>query len=591
MTSTYIPRHIYCFLALLLWAACCITSCSGSAGQADMTRAEALMEEHPDSALSILETVDKSRFGSEAERARYALLMSMALDKNYIDTTTFDVLRPAIDYYLENGNPDEKLRTYYYQGCIFRNRGDRDNALDSYVKGLENSAGCTDSLCLARAFVAQGLIYKEFYDFDGYTGSSLKAAGIYRKCGRKDLEFDCLLNGWNGTILLKDRHRADSLMGLCCRFEPLDDSQCRRLQGYRLSHVMVFGSLAELKDFIRTQDHDTPYDINGYLNLAFACNKTGDNVFAMQLLREIENIGTDYDTLKYQSISTEVFKDLGDYRSAFSVYWDLTHKLDSINSVKFEQKAKSIEEKHQIELQARDDLRRKDNIIWKCMAGIVFLVLGIVILILSLRSHRNNEDLAVQKARATELENENLKAQKERLDIEKRNLQLENEKKALEMENMGHQMESLKNECESLKAVMNSHEDIPQAAKETIRIRIEMLNSLLARYITDNDRHSEPYEAWLRDMTDNREKFINSNRLAFRASHPRFITYLEEHGLTVGEINYVCLYAIGLNGKEVGNYMKRPGHVNISSAIRRKLGLGKNDTNLNIHILRLLKEL
>ena len=60
MTSTYIPRHIYCFLALLLWAACCITSCSGSTGQADMTRAEALMEEHPDSALSILETVDKS---------------------------------------------------------------------------------------------------------------------------------------------------------------------------------------------------------------------------------------------------------------------------------------------------------------------------------------------------------------------------------------------------------------------------------------------------------------------------------------------------------------------------------------------------
>ena len=233
MTSTYIPRHIYCFLVLLLWAACCITSCSGSAGQADMTRAEALMEEHPDSALSILETVDKSRLGSEAERARYALLMSMALDKNYIDTTTFDVLRPAIDYYLENGNPDEKLRTYYYQGCIFRNRGDRDNALDSYVKGLENSAGCTDSLCLARAFVAQGLIYKEFYDFDGYTGSSLKAAGIYRKCGRKDLEFDCLLNGWNGTILLKDSHRADSLMDLCRRFEPLDDSQCRRLQALK----------------------------------------------------------------------------------------------------------------------------------------------------------------------------------------------------------------------------------------------------------------------------------------------------------------------------------------------------------------------
>ena len=37
--------------------------------------------------------------------------MSMALDKNYIDTTTFDIIQPAIDYYLSKGNADEKLRT------------------------------------------------------------------------------------------------------------------------------------------------------------------------------------------------------------------------------------------------------------------------------------------------------------------------------------------------------------------------------------------------------------------------------------------------------------------------------------------------
>ena len=75
-----------------------IMSCSGSRENEVFDTAESLMETHPDSALSILKGVDKSQLHSKAARARYALLMSMALDKNVIDTTTFDVLQPAIDY-------------------------------------------------------------------------------------------------------------------------------------------------------------------------------------------------------------------------------------------------------------------------------------------------------------------------------------------------------------------------------------------------------------------------------------------------------------------------------------------------------------
>ena len=77
-----------------------------------MDVAEVLMESSPDSALAILDSVDVSAIGGKSDKARYALLKSMALDKNIMDTTTFDVLQPAIDYYLKDGTPDEKLRTY-----------------------------------------------------------------------------------------------------------------------------------------------------------------------------------------------------------------------------------------------------------------------------------------------------------------------------------------------------------------------------------------------------------------------------------------------------------------------------------------------
>lgn len=66
-----------------------------------MDMAENLMNTKPDSALTILENIPVTNIKGKEIAARYALLKSMALDKNYIDTTTFDVLQPAIDYYLK----------------------------------------------------------------------------------------------------------------------------------------------------------------------------------------------------------------------------------------------------------------------------------------------------------------------------------------------------------------------------------------------------------------------------------------------------------------------------------------------------------
>lgn len=68
-----------------------------------MDMAENLMNIKPDSALAILEDITVYNINGKEIEARYALLKSMALDKNYIDTTTFDILQPAIDYYIKKG--------------------------------------------------------------------------------------------------------------------------------------------------------------------------------------------------------------------------------------------------------------------------------------------------------------------------------------------------------------------------------------------------------------------------------------------------------------------------------------------------------
>ncbi len=566
-----------------------------------LTKAEEIMEQHPDSSMAILSGIDWAKLGSDKERARYALLMSMALDKNYINTTTFDVLQPAIDYFLDKGKgtPDDKLRTYYYQGRIFQNKGERDNALNSFVKGIDNSLNNTDSLTLVRTLVAQAYLYYEFYDFESYTNANLRAAKICKKLSHRDYEFICLLNALNGAIVLDDKNIADSLLKQCNTFEYLNNDQNMSLLGYRLSHALKFGSAQDLMDLLTHKDELLESDINNALNVASAYNKLGDNYTAKNLLDYIDTQNIYYDTLKYQSIYVAVLKDIGDYKDALNIYENFSHRVDALNSTKFDQKAHSINEKHNLELKAQEEATEKSKILWSSIGIIVVLALGVIILLLILRSNKAKKELAFQKAKSAELENERLKTESEKLALEKsrlalenENLQLERDNKALEAENLAHRVETLENESESLKnLIANTSEEIPLEVQSAIKVRIEMLNSLLAGYITSNEQYEKPYDTWVKELTDNTEEFMNSNRLAFQVSHPRFIEYFEEHGLTVDEINYVCLYAIGLRGKEVGNYMKKRSHVNISSAIRKKLGIDKHETNIGIYVRKLLKSL
>ena len=56
----------------------------------------------------------------------------------------------------------------------------------------------------------------------------------------------------------------------------------------------------------------------------------------------------------------------------------------------------------------------------------------------------------------------------------------------------------------------------------------------------------------LERLVNNKTEFLYTTRMTFAAAHPKFIRLLENKGLTEPEIEYCCLYAIGLKGKEIG---------------------------------------
>ena len=149
-------------------------------------------------------------------------------------------------------------------------------------------------------------------------------------------------------------------------------------------------------------------------------------------------------------------------------------------------------------------------------------------------------------------------------------------------------IERLEKEKEML-AGMREEGVLNDEMKTLLDDRLNVLNGFITAHISGNCSE-KAYDELERLMSD-RNSFIESTRMSFIIGHPRFLIYLKEKGLTDLEIGYCCLNAIGLRGKEIVAYLNSRSYYNASSAIRKKLGLNEHDTNINLYIQKLLKEI
>lgn len=127
-------------LLLILSLALLLFSCAQSPVDRKLDAAEAIMEQNPDSALTILQAIDGSTLRGEPQ-ARHALLLSQAYDKNYIDLTSDSLISIATDYYAPSDDNYHKMLAYFYSSVVYFNAKNFEsvvrNALKAYDLALE----------------------------------------------------------------------------------------------------------------------------------------------------------------------------------------------------------------------------------------------------------------------------------------------------------------------------------------------------------------------------------------------------------------------------------------------------------------------
>lgn len=129
----------------------------------ELSDIESYILTRPDSALIVLDSIDRGLLTSNSLRAHHALLHVMALDKNFIDVTDDSISNVAVDFYRNHGKRDYYARALYYHGVAYYNRKEYDDAILEFTKA-EKVARHSDSLYLGMIKIIQADTYRATYN-------------------------------------------------------------------------------------------------------------------------------------------------------------------------------------------------------------------------------------------------------------------------------------------------------------------------------------------------------------------------------------------------------------------------------------------
>ena len=540
-------------LYLALLAALCLTACTRPAAVPELDTADSLMEQRPDSALTLLRRIDTLRLTSRHDRARYAMLLSMALDKNYIDLKDFHVLQPAIDYYEDHGTPTEQMRTFYYQGRIHENAGNMSKALQTYLKALERGKESNDIPTKARTYSAQIQPYEQLMAFDKAIEAGEKALICNRQAGRIE-SYALNLNHLVSTYTFKnDKANTWKYLNECRKLWPYISE--KRKQDFYNNYLIAATSFCgkdSIQATIQEYESHVPQSKWDFLTLAdaYAGIKNFDRAeyFASQHKLH-SSVNSDK---RYYAILYFLYRAQGKYKEAGEAYTQFNNINDSLNISALQENVRLTEARHQQELQAEKSEHKRVRNLWIAACSIALLLLFVLFTYYRLRISRMQKRLAEQ-----------------------------------EKEQYRRQYEQLEEEYQGLQLLLQENNRLNDETKDIVKNRLDLLNDFIKAHLAEKGNKAEMR---IRQIMEDKEAFMQSTCQSFSISHPVFIQKLRSHGLTDWEVGYCCLYALGLNSKEVGHYINSSTYYKMNSLIRRKLELDSHSTNLNLYIKKMLEE-
>lgn len=325
-------RLVGILLFVLLLSSCFWNSCREV--KRTLSCADEVMWTRPDSALAILESVDTLDFRTKSLRARYSLLYTMALDRNYVDTTDIRIIMPAVRYYSRKGTPDDRLKALFYLGRMQTTAEKFDEAVVTLSRALEDSDKVLDKRMLGFVYSEIAYSYSQTKNFVESQRYYIQAEECFDQASEHRYSCMMVLNRARDCVGCMEWDVADSLFNRIIADESFpSDYKAEAMASYGRMLTICPSSdydkaLSMFERSIELSGGEPFYDVNDECVYAYALAKAGRKKESQEIFDRLDKRGAG-ELPVYRYCLSQVKRMEGDYSEAYSLLLESLKDTDA----------------------------------------------------------------------------------------------------------------------------------------------------------------------------------------------------------------------------------------------------------------------
>ena len=143
---------------------CVLLSCTSTPYTEHLQHIETIIESNPDSALAMLQTIDRNSLTNDRDKALYGMLYTEALDKNHEPIPDDSLIGFAAQYFSDHNDKRRSMIALNYKGRVQYLNQNHPSALVSFIKANELAKELSDPFWTG--MTARGIadIYQESFN-------------------------------------------------------------------------------------------------------------------------------------------------------------------------------------------------------------------------------------------------------------------------------------------------------------------------------------------------------------------------------------------------------------------------------------------
>lgn len=552
-------RHLL-KLFLITAAAVCLAACRKDDAQTTsaLQTARALMQDRPDSALAILQSMPHERIRTRKARAEHALLYSMALDKNYIDLKSDSIISVATAWYRRHGSPDDRLKAYFYLGRIYLNASEPEKAVEAFHMAEKFADKAEDLFAVALLYHWTANVYMDNYDKRSIE-YFIKCSQVHAKANnfgryiRARLNLTVALDRLETHIDISPYDTLSKLV-ILKETEPyvtsLSDDDATSYYLQMMDVLQESADTTALRSLLYQYIERYQYDPiqTRWLNVANNAMFIGELNIARDALKKFktynitsrtlfDNDSTGYEL--YHIYSARLYEKLGQYDKMMASYRRYLTLRDSIMLQKHLQDTQFTGRR--IELESEQEKTRRNIAIW-AFALTAAVAVGAIISVRMIDARKRKR-----------LMQETVTKYAKMVDQMEQQLELEQGKTPL---------------------------------SKAMRHRMRTADAMIATALVGED-----VTAKIDKIMADKESFIQETYCITQELYPKTMARLKEMGLDDNEMRICSLYICGGKMKDISSYLGKRNCNMIIASIREKLGLKEGDSQLKTYLKSLINDI